>query len=101
MADLQTLGANGAIIRSIVHDSSASIWRSLRSLVEKFRAGLEKSLSETFRAGLIVSQFHADAVIDGNTLHFSEGAALDNDDDSTKAADFVDTRQTLRSSSSS
>lgn len=80
----------------------------LRSLVENFRADLNKPVNEAFRVGSIGFQFHANAAIDGITLRCLECAASHDCDSSTKDEDVVDPlvdpeviTLTLRSSSCS
>lgn len=88
----EEVAAKDVVIRSIVDDLYVSLGQSLRSFVEKFRTGRNKSVSLVFRAGSIPSQFHAIAAIDGTTLRFSKGAALEDGDDSTKGKDVIDPR---------
>lgn len=91
VTDLQErLGAMDAVVRSIVEDSCVSLGQYHRSLVENSRAGHNKSVREAFRAGFIGSQFHSDASINGIALHFSEGAASNDGDVSTKSEDVAD-----------
>lgn len=91
MADLQErFGATDAVTRSIVEDSCPSMGPLLRSFVENFHADLNRLLSERFRAGPVVSQFHANVAIDGITSRFLEGAVSDNGDGSTKCGDVID-----------
>lgn len=61
-------------------------------MVEKFRSGLKKRVSETFCTGTIESQFHAYAAIDGITPRFSEGTASDGGDGFTEGEDVVGSR---------
>lgn len=69
--DLQKkLAARDIVVRSIVVDSCATLTPSFRSLVQNFRAGPFKSVSEAFRAGSIPFQRPADTAIDGITLRF-------------------------------
>lgn len=76
LADLRVwLSAKVDITRFIVKDSYASLSPSLRSLVEYFCVGPNRSVNEAIGMGSIVRQPHAEAVIDCITLCFSEGAA--------------------------
>lgn len=68
----------------------ATLGPSLRTLVDNFRAGLSKSVSETFRAGSNRSQVHPDASVHGITLFFLEGAALHEGGGSSKDREVVD-----------
>lgn len=47
-------------------------------------------MSKTLRAGLIESQFDAHAAVNGITLRFSEGTALDSCNGFTNGKDVVD-----------
>lgn len=56
MADVkERLGARDAFFRYIVEHSCATLGPSLKSLVENFGTGLNKSVDEAFRAGSIAS----------------------------------------------
>lgn len=86
----ERLSAKDSVILSIVDESGSSVGSFLRGLAENFRVSLIKSVNEASLAGSIGSPFHADAGNDGITLRFSEGAALDDGDGSTKSEDVVD-----------
>lgn len=86
----ERLSENDGVIQSIVENFYTSPGSSLRSLAEIFRASLNKSVNDAFRAGSLGTQFHADASIDGIALRFLECPASDGGDGSTKAKDIVD-----------
>lgn len=67
-----------------------SLAPSLRGLVDSYRAGLNKSEAEAFRAGFIGYLCRVHTAIYGITFRFSEGAALDDGYGSTKGGDIVD-----------
>lgn len=86
----ERFGAKDTDIRSIVEDSCTLLGPSLRSLEEKFRASLDKLVSDAFSAGAIGSQFHANGAVDGTKLHLLEDAASDDSDGSTIGKEVVD-----------
>lgn len=59
-------------------------------MVEKFHAGLKKSVSDAFRTGSIDAQFHANIAIDGITVRSLGGAVREEDRASSKGKDVVD-----------
>lgn len=86
----ERLGASHGVIWSIVEDSCASVESSLQGLVDGFRADLNKSTADVFRAGSIGSEFHAETAIDGTTLRFSDGSGSDDGAGSTKGGVVYD-----------
>lgn len=79
-----------------------SSFRSLKpfftNLVENFGEGPNKSISDAFRIRFFDAQFYADTTIDGITLLFTGGAALEVDQESTineKVADSGDNTQVI------
>lgn len=84
------LGARDGVIWYITKDSCVSLGPSLWGLVNSFRAGLNKSVAEAFRADSIRSQFHADDAIDGITLGFSKGVVSNDGNYSTEREVVVD-----------
>lgn len=71
MTDLQRkLGAKDAIPPFIVETSCVTFWPSLRGIVESFRAGLSKLVSECFCAGFINSQLRPCSALGGVTVCF-------------------------------
>lgn len=76
--------------RSIVVDLCATPDPSLRRLVENFRTGLSRSVSEALRASSIGSKIHTNAAIDGITPRISKRGATDDSAGSTQGEDVLD-----------
>lgn len=92
----ERLGVINGVIRSMAEGSCALLGPSLRSLLDGFSAGLNKSVAEAFRAGSIGSQFHADNAIDSITLRLPGGAASDDRGNCTKGGVFLMLRLTAK-----
>lgn len=75
--------------------SYTSLGSYFRSVVESFRAGPNKSVSEDFRADFIWCQFDADGANSRIKLRFLEGVALEDGGGSTKGEDVVGSLMTL------
>lgn len=86
----ERFGVRKGVVGSIIKDSCALPGSSYRGLVDSFRAGLTKLVTEAFCADFVGSHFHADTDIFGMTLRFSEGADLDGGDGSKKRKEVVD-----------
>lgn len=91
MADLRkkTCVKDGTF-RSIVENSIASLWPSIRSLAENFGPGFNWSVNESFREGSIASHIHTAAAVEGITLRSSKGAASDDGDGAANVGNVVD-----------
>lgn len=73
VVDLQeNLTKKDAVAKLIVHDLFATLATSLKSLTKNFRAGFNKSACDAFCIRFIDSELHADAIVDGITIHFWE-----------------------------
>lgn len=77
------------VVRPVIADSCQTLGPSLRDIFENFRAGVNKSVNETFPAGSIGSQYPVHAAIDITAPRCSEGAASDDGGGSTKSEDVV------------
>lgn len=86
----EKLAAKDTAIEPVVAASCATLWPSIRSLVESFRVVLNKSVGNDFQIGSLDTQLHADTAIDGVTLHFAEDAASEEDGEFFKGKDLVD-----------
>lgn len=88
----EKLAARNVVARSIAEDSYATIESFLRGLLESFRAGSNRSVSNVFYVGFIVSQSHSNSAIDDGTLHSSRDAAWKDSEGSAKTEYVVNTQ---------
>lgn len=83
------LAVEATSARLSVEKSCATLWTSPGGLLETFRAGITKLVSELIPICFMECQFHANIAIDRITLLLFESAALQNSRDSTKFKDIA------------